>query len=132
MTQLKNSLRFAIPLLIILSIIAYSSLPLIQFLTSRWFDRDAEIRSQFVLSALEQSLAESAFDNLKSGQKKELKHFSALLMAKEFLPLQFAKRAKYRNQRIFFQKILNALTLKNWKVTPLMRSQRLLELSTPR
>lgn len=67
---MKNTIRFSFPLLLILALIAWGSLPLIQFVTSRWFDRDAEIRSEIVADAIEQSMSEAMFDKSKQGKTR--------------------------------------------------------------
>lgn len=54
------SLRFVLPLVFALSILAYLSVPLVDKLTLRWFVRDLDIRSQLVASTLQESLAELA------------------------------------------------------------------------
>lgn len=108
---MKNSLRFAIPLLIILSIIAYSSLPLIQFLTSRWFERDAEIRSQFVLATLEQSLSESAFDKLKSGIKKRTDTLQRIAESERVFAIALCKDGKIQESTTLFPKDLKCTDL---------------------
>ena len=113
MIQLKNSLRFAIPLLVILSIIAYSSLPIIQFLTSRWFERDAEIRSQFVLAALEQSLSESAFDKLKSGQKKRTETLQRIADSERVFAIALCKDGKIQESTSLFPKDLKCTDIDN-------------------
>lgn len=116
MIQLKNSLRFAIPLLIILSVIAYASLPLIQFLTSRWFERDSEIRSQFVLAALEQSLSESAFDNTKAGGKKRSETLQRIAESERVFAIALCIDGKISDASSLFPKDLKCRELEELKI----------------
>ncbi|MEN9811079.1 MAG: hypothetical protein RLZZ488_2646 [Pseudomonadota bacterium] len=67
---MKNAIKFSFPLLLILALIAWGSLPLIQFVTSRWFERDAEVRSKIVADAIEQSMSEAMFDTTKQGKNR--------------------------------------------------------------
>lgn len=67
---MKNTIKFSFPLLLILALIAWGSLPIIQFVTSRWFERDAEIRSKIVADAIEQSMSESMFDTSRQGKNR--------------------------------------------------------------
>lgn len=110
---MKNSLRFAVPLLIILSIIAYSSLPVIQFLTSRWFERDAEIRSQFVLATLEQSLTESAFDNSNLGRKKRVDTLQRIAESERVFAIALCKDGKIHESTSLFPKDLSCSELES-------------------
>lgn len=53
---MRLSLRFIIPLIIALSVIAYGVLPLVERLTFNWFIRDVDIRSRLIKSTLQESL----------------------------------------------------------------------------
>ncbi|RJG07751.1 trehalose-6-phosphate synthase [Noviherbaspirillum cavernae] len=54
----RLSLRFVLPLALVLALFAYAAVPLMDSLTLRWFVRDLDIRSQFLARALEQPLLE--------------------------------------------------------------------------
>lgn len=56
---MRLSLRFILPLAVVLALIAYAVVPLVDTLTVRWFVRDLEIRSQFIASAFQNSLDDS-------------------------------------------------------------------------
>ncbi|MBK9295079.1 MAG: trehalose-6-phosphate synthase [Oligoflexia bacterium] len=53
---MRLSLRFIIPLVIILSLIGYAVVPLVDTLTYKWFIRDIEIRSKLITSTIQDSL----------------------------------------------------------------------------
>jgi trehalose 6-phosphate synthase len=53
---LRLSLRFLVPLLIVMVGFAYLSVPLVDSLMGRWFARDLDIRSAFVARSLDQQL----------------------------------------------------------------------------
>jgi trehalose-6-phosphate synthase len=54
----RLSLRFVLPLVLVLGIFAYAVVPLVDTLTLRWFVRDLDIRSQLVASTLQDPLLE--------------------------------------------------------------------------
>ena len=65
---MKLSLRFVLPLLLILSGIAYAVVPFADQLTLRWFVRDLEMRSSLVANTIQDSLLEQ----LTAGSKKKV------------------------------------------------------------
>lgn len=56
--SLRLSLRFVVPLVIALGILAYGVVPLVDNLTLRWFVRDIDIRSQLIGRTLHEPLAQ--------------------------------------------------------------------------
>lgn len=56
--SLRLSLRFVVPLVIALGILAYGVVPLVDNLTLRWFVRDIDIRSQLIGRTLRDPLAQ--------------------------------------------------------------------------
>ncbi len=54
----RLSLRFVLPLALVLAVFAYAVVPLMDKLTLQWFVKDLDNRSQLVASALQDSLAE--------------------------------------------------------------------------
>lgn len=50
--SLRLSLRFIVPLVIALTLLAYAVVPLVDQLTLRWFIRDMDIRSQLIGNTL--------------------------------------------------------------------------------
>ena len=55
---LRLSLRFVLPLGLVLGLFAYAVVPLVDDLTLRWFVRDLDTRSQSLANALQEPLAE--------------------------------------------------------------------------
>ncbi len=61
----RLSLRFVLPLAVVLGIIAYTVVPLMDSMTLRWFMRDLDIRSQSLANALGDPLLEYVPKNSK-------------------------------------------------------------------
>ena len=57
---MRLSLRFVVPLLLVLAAMAYAVVPLVDRLTVRWFIRDLDIRATLVARTVEDPLAELA------------------------------------------------------------------------
>ena len=55
---MRLSLRFLVPLLVALALFAYAAVPLVDTLTTRWFVRDLDIRSNLIASAVNEPLEE--------------------------------------------------------------------------
>jgi trehalose-6-phosphate synthase len=53
---MKMTLRFVLPLLVALGVIAYGVSPVIEALTLHWFTRDIELRSQLIVNTIQDSL----------------------------------------------------------------------------
>ena len=68
---MKLSLRFVLPLLLVLAGIAYAVAPLVDQLTLRWFVRDLDIRSTLIANAIEAPLQEQ----LAAGKKAKVSDF---------------------------------------------------------
>jgi trehalose 6-phosphate synthase len=58
LTSLRMTVRFVLPLLLVLGIFAYSAVPLMDRLNLRWFMHDLHLRSKTLASTLEDSLQE--------------------------------------------------------------------------
>ncbi|OPY90545.1 MAG: Trehalose-phosphate synthase [Syntrophus sp. PtaU1.Bin208] len=56
--SLRLSLRFILPLVVALTLLAYAVVPLVDQLTLRWFVRDMDIRSRLIANTLQDPLAE--------------------------------------------------------------------------
>ena len=59
------SLRFVLPLALVLALIAYGVIPLVDSLTLKWFVRDLEIRANMMVSTMEGPLSELLASNSK-------------------------------------------------------------------
>ncbi len=55
---MRLSLRFLIPLVLALALFAYAAVPLVDALTTRWFVRDIDIRSNIIANAAQDPLEE--------------------------------------------------------------------------
>jgi len=62
---MRLSLRFILPLVLVLGAIAYGVVPLVDGLTLRWFVRDLDIRSQLIASAAQEPLVELLTDTTR-------------------------------------------------------------------
>lgn len=60
--SLRLSLRFVLPLIAVIGLLAYATVPLVDQLTLRWFVRDLDIRSRLVTTTLQEPLAELVGD----------------------------------------------------------------------
>ena len=65
------SLRFIIPLMLVLTAFAYAVPPVIDRMTLRWFVRDLDIRSQLIANAISEPL----FEQLAAGRKAKIGDF---------------------------------------------------------
>lgn len=65
---MRLSLRFILPLIIILGLMAYSLVPLVDKLTLQWFKRDLDLRGELIA----RSLAEPLQSRLEIKNKKEI------------------------------------------------------------
>ena len=57
---MRLSLRFLLPLALVLAGLAYAVIPLVDTLTLKWFVRDLELRSQLIAGMMEGSAHRSA------------------------------------------------------------------------
>jgi len=62
---MRLSLRFIIPLALVLGAIAYSVVPLVDELTLKWFVRDLDIRSKLIANAVQEPLVELLTDKAR-------------------------------------------------------------------
>jgi trehalose 6-phosphate synthase len=76
---MRLSLRFVVPLLIVLAAMAYAVVPLVDRLTLRWFMRDLDMRANLVARAVEDPLP----DLLRSGNQARLRQFFAKITLDE-------------------------------------------------
>ena len=59
---MRLSLRFIVPLLVVLAAIAYAVVPLVDSLTVRWFTRDLDVRANLVATTVEDAISENVFN----------------------------------------------------------------------
>ena len=81
---MRLTLRFLVPLLVALGLFAYAAVPLVDALTTRWFVRDLDIRSNLIASTIKEPVEEmirtgqDAKHDLASRNKSHLR-FQSLL-----------------------------------------------------
>ena len=79
--MLRLSLRFVLPLILVLGLFAYAVGPLFDRLTLRWFVRDLDIRSSLVANAVQEPLQEE----LNAGSNTKITKFFARMTEDERL-----------------------------------------------
>ena len=92
------SLRFVLPLALVLALIAYGVIPLVDSLTLKWFVRDLEIRANLMVSTMEGPLSELLASNSKD---KILAYFTRIMQDERLYALGFCdlnNRLLYKNQ----------------------------------
>ena len=55
---MRLSLRFLVPLIVVLGLFAYAAVPLVESLTVRWFERDLDSRSALIANTVQEPLAD--------------------------------------------------------------------------
>ncbi len=78
---MRLSLRFIIPLLIVLGLVAYAVVPLVDSLTIRWFTRDLDIRANLVATTVEDAVQ----DHLLAGNQARVRQLFAKITQDERL-----------------------------------------------
>jgi len=68
---MKLSLRFVLPLTLVLAVFAWSIVPLVDRLTLRWFVRDMDIRSVLIVN----TIGESLLEQIAAGSKVKTLNF---------------------------------------------------------
>jgi trehalose 6-phosphate synthase len=80
------SLRFVLPLALVLALIAYGVIPLVDSLTLKWFVRDLEIRAKLMVSTMEGPLSELLVSN---SSDKILAYFTRIMQDERLYALGF-------------------------------------------
>jgi trehalose-6-phosphate synthase len=95
---MRLSLRFILPLTLVLAALAYAVIPLVDTLTVKWFVRDLEIRSRLIASTIEGPLV----DLLTTDSKTKLtNYFHRLIQDERLYAIGFCDRDNkllYRTQ----------------------------------
>lgn len=68
--DVRLSLRFIVPLLLVLAAFAYAVLPLVDNLTVRWFVRDLDIRASLIANTVRHPIE----DLIRSGDQARVLH----------------------------------------------------------
>ncbi|THJ23659.1 MAG: trehalose-6-phosphate synthase [Nitrospira sp. CG24E] len=86
---MRLSLRFLVPLALVLAVLAYVAIPLVDTLTLKWFVRDLEIRSQLISRMVESPLV----DLLAAESKpKLLNYFHRIIQDERLFAVGFCDR----------------------------------------
>lgn len=86
MRLLALSLRFVLPLVIVLAVIAYGVIPLVDSLELKWFVRDLDMRSKLMVNTMEGPLADLLVANSKG---KILAYFTRIIQDERLYALGF-------------------------------------------
>jgi trehalose 6-phosphate synthase len=78
---MRLSLRFVLPLMLVLAAIAWGVAPLVDQLTLRWFTRDMDIRAELIANAMREPL----LDHLAAGSKTKIANYFARIAQDERL-----------------------------------------------
>jgi len=80
-TLMRLSLRFVLPLILVLTAFAYAVAPLVDQMILRWFIRDLDLRSSLIAN----TISEPLFDQLAAGRKVKIGEFFARITLDERL-----------------------------------------------
>jgi trehalose-6-phosphate synthase len=95
---MRLSLRFILPLTIVLAALAYAVIPLVDSLTLKWFVRDLEIRSHLVANSIEAPLVDLLREESKT---KIVNYFHRLIQDERLYAIGFcdqSNRLLYKTQ----------------------------------
>ena len=95
---MRLSLRFILPLALVLALLAYAVVPLVDALTLKWFVRDLDIRSKLVASTMEAPLADLVTTESKA---KIIAYFHRIIQDERLFALGFCdlhNRLLYKTQ----------------------------------
>ncbi len=87
---MRLSLRFVLPLVLVLAGIAYAVIPLVDTLTLKWFVRDLDMRSKLIARTMETPLAELVASESKA---KVLKYLHRIIQDERLYALGFCDPA---------------------------------------
>ncbi|MFA7282004.1 MAG: trehalose-6-phosphate synthase [Sterolibacterium sp.] len=86
---MRLSLRFILPLALVLGLIAYSVVPLVDGLTLRWFVRDLDIRASLVANTMQEPLQEY----LRTGSRaKTISYFTKITQDERLFAIGFCEQ----------------------------------------
>lgn len=95
---MKLSLRFILPLILVLSALAYGIIPLVDRFTMKWAIRDLDIRSKLMVSTMEAPLADLLVSESRS---KMLAYFQRVIQDERLFAIGFCdarQRLVYKTQ----------------------------------
>lgn len=99
---MRLSLRFFLPLMLVMAVLAYAVIPLVDTLTLKWFVRDIEIRVQLIAGTMEGPLTELIASESKAESKTKLMaYFQRIIRDERLFAIGFCDRNNqltYRTQ----------------------------------
>ncbi len=100
---MRLSLRFLLPLVLVLAALAYAVIPLVDTLTLKWFVRDIEIRVQLIAGTMEGPLAELIASESKAESKAKLMaYFQRIIQDERLFAIGFCDR----NNRLTYKTLI--------------------------
>src|SRR4029078_2717482 len=86
---MRLSLRFLLPLAVVLAALAYAVIPLVDSLTLKWFVKDVEIRAQLI-----GRMVESPLGDLLAGESKSklLPYLNRIIQDERLFAIGFCDR----------------------------------------
>jgi trehalose-6-phosphate synthase len=100
---MRLSLRFLLPLVLVLAALAYAVIPLVDTLTLKWFVRDIEIRVQLIAGAVEGPLTELiASESKAESNAKLMAYFQRIIQDERLFAIGFCDR----NNRLIYKTLI--------------------------
>src|SRR5512147_1123768 len=96
---MRLSLRFLLPLVLVLAALAYAVIPLVDTLTLKWFVRDIEIRVQLIAGTMEGPLTELIATESKA---KFMAYFQRIIQDERLFAIGFCDR----NNRLIYKTLI--------------------------
>jgi trehalose 6-phosphate synthase len=90
---MRLSLRFILPLLVVLTLIAYAVIPLVDQLALSWFVRDLDLRSSLIANTIQEPLQERLASERESRAPPTLKYFEKIIEDERLFAIAFCESA---------------------------------------
>lgn len=118
---MRLSLRFILPLVIVLGLVAYAVAPLVNSLTFKWFTRDIDIRIKLITNTLQDSLI-LLLEKPSDGKIQRL--FTRVIQDERLYALAFCDSEKHLLYKTQTFPAIIACDQKTWMVTQLVELLR--------
>ena len=90
---MRLSLRFVLPLVVVLAMLAYLVVPLVDRMTLRWSMRDLDMRAQLIAKAVEEPLVEQIENGKSQSSAKLLSHFNRIAEDERLFAIGYCENA---------------------------------------
>lgn len=127
---MRLSLRFILPLILTLAGIAYAVTPLVNSLTLKWFIRDLDMRSQFIVNTMNDPLSDLIYS---ASGNKIINFFNRAIRDERLYALGFCnlkKEMQYKTQTFPMQLDCSNLDLQKHANTVIKLAQGALHITT--